>query len=152
MNIVLKNIDDIKEYENNPRFNDNAVEAVKNSIEDYGFLNPIIVDSDGVIICGHTRCKAAKELGMEQVPVVVADDLTPEQVKAYRLADNKVGEFSTWDEEKLNEELSKVENDSHLQSMFEKLESRELPSGEIDLGSFDDEVFEHECQNCGFKF
>lgn len=88
---------DIRPYENNPRFNDDAVEAVANSIQEFGFKQPIVVDSEGVIIVGHTRYKAAQELGLETVPVLVADDLTEDQVKAYRLADNKVGELATWD-------------------------------------------------------
>lgn len=96
---------DLKEYENNPRQNDNAVEAVAESIKQYGFKVPIILDRNGVIVAGHTRKRAAELLGLETVPCYIASDLTPEQVRAYRLADNKTGELAEWDIEKLNEEL-----------------------------------------------
>ena len=95
MNIIEKKIGDIKPYERNPRRNDEAVKYVAESIKNFGFKNPIIVDNDGVIVAGHTRFKAAKQLGLQVVPCVVADDLTPEQIKAFRLADNKVGEIAT---------------------------------------------------------
>lgn len=92
-------------YENNPRINDYAVKKVMESIKEFGFRNPILVDADMVIIAGHTRREASLLLGLEQVPYIVADDLTPEQVKAYRIADNKLGELATWDEEGLKQEL-----------------------------------------------
>ena len=95
----------VKPYDRNPRRNDNAVDAVAASIREFGFRQPIVVDRDGVIIVGHTRLKAAKKLGMKEVPVLVADDLTEEQVKAYRLADNKTADLSEWDEELLGSEL-----------------------------------------------
>lgn len=104
--IVYKRLNEIKPYPNNPRNNDNAVEAVANSIKRFNFQNPIIVDSDGVIVAGHTRYKAAKFLGLQKVPCIVADDLTDEQVKAFRLADNKVSEVAGWDFGKLEEELA----------------------------------------------
>ena len=108
MNITERNISDIIPYENNPRNNKNAIEKVAESIKEFGFKVPIIVDKGGIIVAGHTRLEAAKLLGLKKVPVIVADDLTPEQVKAFRLADNKVAEFSTWDFKKLNEELSEL--------------------------------------------
>lgn len=83
--IVMMKVADIIPYENNPRKNDNAVESVANSIREFGFKNPIIVDKENVIVAGHTRLKAAEKLGMEEVPVLVADDLTPEQIKAFRV-------------------------------------------------------------------
>ena len=97
-------------YENNPRYNENAVDAVARSIEEFGFQQPIVVDKDYVIIVGHTRHKAAKRLGLETVPCVVADHLTEEQVRAYRLADNKVGELAKWDFYKLDVEMEGIEN------------------------------------------
>ena len=100
---------ELNPYANNPRNNENAVDAVAASIEQFGFKVPVIVDSDGVIIAGHTRLKAAKKLGIEKVPCVIADDLTPEQVRAFRLADNKVGELASWDEDKLAEELASLD-------------------------------------------
>lgn len=90
-------IGDVRPYPGNPRVNDGAVEAVAASLREFGWQQPIVVDADGTIIAGHTRYKAAKRLGMDTVPVVVASELTPEQVQAYRLADNKVGELATWD-------------------------------------------------------
>ena len=90
MQIVEKKIEEIKPYEKNPRKNDGAVDAVANSIEQFGFRVPVVIDKDNVIVCGHTRYKAAKKLGLDTVPCVIADDLTEEQIKAYRLADNKV--------------------------------------------------------------
>lgn len=110
MQIVLKKVDDIRPYPNNPRKNDNAVDAVAASIAEFGFKQPIVIDSDGVVIAGHTRLKAAKKLGLKEVPCITADDLTPEQVKAYRLADNKVAELATWDFETLDSELLDIED------------------------------------------
>lgn len=98
----------LHEYDNNPRNNDGAVDAVAESIREFGFKVPIVIDEYNVIIAGHTRLKAAKKLGLTTVPCVVADDLTPEQVRAYRLADNKVGEVATWDYEKLEQEHAKM--------------------------------------------
>lgn len=105
MEVKLWKIGDVKPYEKNPRRNDSAVDAVAASIQEFGWKQPIVVDKDGIIIAGHTRYKAAKKLRMKEVPVVVADDLTEEQVKAYRLADNKVAEKSEWDFDLLKEEL-----------------------------------------------
>lgn len=146
-------VDRLKEYENNARKNDKAVELVAKSIQNYGFKVPIVVDKDDVIICGHARLKAAKTLGMKTVPAVIADDLTEEQVKAFRLADNKTAELSSWDFAKLEEELNEIDED-WLFSLFEKnrYENVEVFDGEISLDSFGDEEFEYECPECGFKF
>ena len=108
MKIELRNITDIKPYPNNPRVNDAAVDAVAASIREFGFRQPIVVDVDGVIICGHTRYKAALKLGLTQVPVHVAKDLTPAQIQAYRLADNKTAELAEWNYELLPIELSQL--------------------------------------------
>lgn len=102
-------ISDVKPYENNPRDNDGAVEATAKSIKEFGWQQPIVVDKDMVVIAGHTRLKAAKKLGFSKVPVVVADGLTEAQVKAYRLADNKVSETSIWDNKKLLQELDELD-------------------------------------------
>jgi ParB-like chromosome segregation protein Spo0J len=109
--IVYKKLDDLTPYENNPRNNDDAVEYVAKSISIFGFKVPMVIDSSNVIVCGHTRYKAARELGIEEVPCIIADDLTDDQIKAFRLADNKVAEFSKWDIEMLNSELEVLEID-----------------------------------------
>lgn len=108
--IVYISLDEIQPYEQNPRKNDQAVEAVSNSIEKFGFNVPIIVDREKTIIAGHTRFKAAKKLGLSVVPTIIAYDLSPSQVKAFRLADNKTSEISEWDWNALSLELSEIEN------------------------------------------
>lgn len=105
MKIELRPLAEIKPYQSNPRHNDNAVDAVAESIRLYGFRQPIVVDPDGVIVVGHTRWKAAQKLGLADVPVHVATELTPEQVKAYRIADNKSADLATWDADLLAAEL-----------------------------------------------
>lgn len=109
LKIIYKNVDELTPYANNPRNNEMAVEPVANSIKEFGFKVPIIIDKDGEIVAGHTRLKAAKELELEEVPCIIADDLTPEQVKAFRLTDNKVSEFADWDFELLESELEMLE-------------------------------------------
>lgn len=111
LNIEYLRTESLIPYENNPRNNDEAVDYVANSIESFGFKVPIIIDKDNVIIAGHTRLKAAQKLGLKEVPCVRADDLNEDQVKALRLADNKVGEIATWDLEKLELELDSIDID-----------------------------------------
>ena len=106
--IMMLNPNEITPYPNNPRVNDASVDAVVNSIKEFGFQNPIIVDTGMVIIAGHTRHKAALRMGLEEVPVIVAENLTDEQVKAYRLADNKTSELSGWDFNLLDQELMEI--------------------------------------------
>ncbi|MBP3573251.1 MAG: ParB N-terminal domain-containing protein [Prevotella sp.] len=101
-------INELVEYEDNPRENAQAVEPVAESIKQFGFKVPIVIDKDNVIITGHTRLRAAKMLGMERVPTIQADDLTEDQVKAFRLADNKTAELADWDMTKLANELSVI--------------------------------------------
>lgn len=113
-------IREIVPYENNPRLNQNAVPALVQSIRMFGFNVPVILDRNNVVIAGHTRLKAAEQLGMESVPCVRADDLTEDQVRAFRLADNKTAELSRWDFEKL----------------YGELESLKLAAPELDLGVF----------------
>ena len=108
MEIVSRSIDSIKPYEKNPRKNDDAVKYVAESIKQFGFKVPIVIDQDGIIVAGHTRYKAAKKLKMDEVPCIIADDLTEEQVKAFRLADNKVAEKAEWDFDLLGEELDGI--------------------------------------------
>lgn len=108
MEVKSVSIDKIKPYENNPRDNEAGVDAVANSIDEFGWQQPIVVDKNNVIIVGHTRYLAAKKLGLKEVPVKVATGLTPEQVKAYRLADNKTGELTDWDMGLLDGELDDI--------------------------------------------
>lgn len=113
MEIIYKSTKEIKPYENNPRNNNEAVEKVAVSITDYGFRVPIIIDSNNVIVAGHTRYKAALKIGCESVPCIVIDDLTPEQIRAYRLVDNKTAEYSSWDFEMLEKEFIKNKNNEN---------------------------------------
>lgn len=133
MNIELRPVTDVKPYDQNPRRNDAAVEAVARSIEAYGFRQPIVVDESGVIIVGHTRWKAARHLGLEKVPVHVAAGLTPEQARAYRIADNRVADIATFDPDLLPLELLELKAlDIDLEALgFSAAELRELlaPTG-----------------------
>lgn len=108
MEIIQKKVKDIIPYENNPRRNDEAVTEVAASIKEFGFKVPIILDRDNVIVAGHTRLKAAKRLKMKEVPCIMADDLDEEQIRAFRLADNKVSEKATWDMGLLQDELDEI--------------------------------------------
>ena len=108
LKIVYKQLDELQEYENNPRNNDGAVAAVAASIEKFGWKQPIVIDAAGVIIAGHTRAKAAAQLGQQVVPCVIADDLTEDEIRAYRLADNKTAELAGWEFDKLDAELEEL--------------------------------------------
>lgn len=119
MQIIEKKLEELKVYENNPRNNDKAVNAVAESILQFGFKVPIVIDTNDVIVCGHTRLKASKKLGLETVPCIVADDLTEEQIKAFRLADNKTAELAEWDVSKLEEELKELAEMDFDMSAFE---------------------------------
>lgn len=109
--MIIKEVSvtELKEYENNPRHNENAIDKVAASIKEFGFKVPIVIDRNNVIVAGHTRIKAAKLIGIETVPCIIADDLTPEQIKAFRLADNKTSEFSEWDMDLLEQELANID-------------------------------------------
>lgn len=163
MDIKSMKLEDLKVYENNPRKNDEAVPYVAASIKEFGFKVPIIIDKDNVIIAGHTRYKAAKELKLKTVPVIVADDLTEDQVNAFRLIDNKTQELSSWDFNKLLDELNGlIDKIDMTQFGFAPIgedeengdkASQDLDQGEeLDLDDFDDEKFECTCPACGFKF
>ena len=129
MEIIYKKLDELTPYANNPRNNDGkAVEQVAASIEEFGFKVPLVIDEGGVIVTGHTRYKAAHQLSMTAVPCIVASDLTPEQIKAFRIADNKVADFSTWDNALLLKELK------DLDGLFTGFELSEM------FNAFEDEV------------
>lgn len=131
----------LKEYGNNPRRNERAVQPVANSLKKFGFVNPIIVNKDMVILAGHTRLKAARANGLEKVPVIIVDDMTEDQENAFRLADNRVAELSEWDEEKLKEEMAALAVDDW--SDF-GVSDRELEKYEPEDGIV--------CPKCGYRF
>ena len=108
MEIIYKDINDLIPYAKNPRKNSKAVKYVANSISNFGFKIPIVIDSNNVVVCGHTRLLACKHLNICSIPCIVADDLTDEQIKAFRLADNKVSEKAEWDFNLLNEEIDDI--------------------------------------------
>ena len=157
--VELRKIDDICPYERNPRINDPAVDAVAASLAEFGFRQPIVVDDDGVIIAGHTRWKAAKKLGLKTVPVHVAKDLTPEQARAYRLADNKTAERAEWDVELLPIELGQL-RDSGVDLKLIGFSEKELAEylGEYDTDLEDDVPGPADagqtirCPKCGHEF
>jgi ParB-like chromosome segregation protein Spo0J len=142
MNIQIRNIDDIRPYENNPRINDAAVDAVAASLKEFGFRQPIVVDKDGVIIVGHTRYKAAQKLGLEKVPVHVAADLTEAQIKAYRIADNQSATLAEWDYDLLPIELQELNNmDFDLGVLgFDEKELAELLASQVKDGLTDEDA------------
>src|SRR5262245_47723174 len=111
MLIEMRPVDSIKPYENNPRHNEAGIDAVAASLREFGFRQPIVVDKDGVIVVGHTRYFAAQKLGLTQVPVHVATELTPAQARAYRIADNQTATLSSWDDDKLPIELMALQQE-----------------------------------------
>lgn len=108
--IVYKNIEEIIPYNKNPRNNEKAIDKVAKSIEHFGFKNPVILDKNNVIVCGHTRTLASIKLGLKEIPCIIADDLTDEQIKAFRLVDNRTNEYAEWDYKLLNDELESILN------------------------------------------
>lgn len=143
MQIITKNISEIRPYEKNPRNNDNAVQYVANSIKEFGFLVPIVIDKDGVIVAGHTRYKAAQQLGIDEIPCVIADELTEEQVKAFRLADNKTGEAASWNLDLLNDEPDGI-FDLDMKSFGFNMDFLDKPAE--DTGNFDESDFNYKNQ------
>lgn len=152
MQIVDKKLDELREYENNPRNNDNAVAAVAASIKEFGFKVPIVIDAAGVIIAGHTRAKAAARLGLQIVPCIIADDLTEEQIRAFRLADNKTGELAGWDFEKLEAELAQLSEMDMSEFGFIMSDDVDIDEFFEDTGSDDPKEKEPkriQCPHCG---
>jgi len=139
MHIIEKPTGELIPYANNPRQNEDAVRYVAASIKEFGFKVPIVIDSGGVIVAGHTRLLAAKSLGLATVPCIVADDLSPEQIKAFRLADNKVSEAATWDIEKLNIELDELKIDFDMSDFGFAPETLAAPELDTSAGDSDNE-------------
>ncbi len=145
MKIQMMKEGDLRPYENNPRLNDNAVEAVKSSIREFGFKIPIVVDENLVILAGHTRLKAAQELGMDNVPVLVAEGLTEAQKTAYRIADNRAGEMTLFDFDKLADEIKGIGDGIDMGAFtFEPPKEPKL-----DMGAVDSEQGVVRCPRCG---
>ena len=160
MNVKNINIKDIRPYKNNAKKHDETqIDNVAESIKQYGFVQPIVIDKDGVIVIGHCRALAAKKLGLKEVPCVCVDDLTPEQVNALRLVDNKSNE-SQWDFDILPDELAELDLsgfdfDFGFDDEEETVTSEpKEATGAVEYGTedFSDEKFECECPRCGFKF
>jgi len=143
--LIIHDIDvnSIKLYKNNPRNNDKAVDAVAKSIKQFGFKVPLVIDQDNEIVCGHTRLKAAMQLGIQNVPCLIADDLTEEQIKAFRIADNKTAEFAEWDDELLAKELEELK----LADFDLSLTAFDLSECERLLDSIKDKSSEGETKN-----
>ena len=159
MKLETLKLTDVFPYENNPRKNDDAVNAIAESIKQCSYIAPIIVDEGHVIIAGHTRYKALKALGVAEVPCLICDGLTEEQKKKYRYLDNKTGEKATWDLLKLETELEGLDLEGFdFFGMAEDLTvetgaEREISgSTEFDTEVFGDETFKYQCPKCGFRF
>lgn len=170
MEIIFKKTAELKPYKKNPRVNDEAVEATKKSILLHGFINPLIIGKDDVIIAGHTRLKAAKQMGLQELPCIVMDEEDPDLIRQYRIVDNKTAEKSSWNIPKLIEELSGLQemdlsafkfgdfgfgDDEDAADPDEEAEGYQGNLGvgvEVNLEDFDDETFEYECPWCGFKW
>lgn len=145
MKVVYMAVSELVPYENNPRNNEKAVEAVANSIREFGFKNPIIVDRQKVIVSGHTRRLAALKLGLDQVPVVYADDLTDDQIKAFRLADNRVAEMAAWDEDLLKEEMAKAVDFEFGDYGFDQADLDEIVKKDVNIKT-------HKRPRCGMEW
>ena len=146
MQIVEKLLTEIQPYGRNPRKNEKAIDKVAASIREFGFKVPIVIDKDGTIVAGHTRYKAAQQLGMDRVPCIIADDLTPDQVKAFRLADNKVGEFSGWDFDLLATELQDLASFDMEQFGFDTAVAESIDDVQEDDFEEDEETTDHGVQ------
>lgn len=153
MNIEYREINEIKPYKRNPRVNDKAIEYLMNSVKEFGFKVPITIDKDDVIITGHTRYEVAKRLGMDKIPTIKILDLDDNKIKAFRLADNKVGEIAQWDYEKLRQELMELKTiDKELLGFEEDVEFSWDNIEEISLDNYEEP--EHiiiQCPYCNHK-
>lgn len=131
MKLINKKIEELKPYENNPRNNENAIDYVANSIKEFGFKVPLVIDKDGVIVTGHTRYQACKKLGINEVPCIIADDLTDTQIKAFRIADNKTNDMAEW-----NDDLLSVE----LKDILDEIDMTDFGFGDFELSMLTDDM------------
>ena len=159
LNIVYRPLTDLRPYERNPRDNAKAVDAVAASIQAFGFLVPIIIvsEQDHTIVAGHTRYLAAQRLKLTEVPTVTAEDLTENQIRAFRLADNRVAEIAVWDLPLLDEAIADIGDSMDLEQFGFDLGVGELyepkdTSQELDTDAFGDNTFDYQCPECGFMF
>lgn len=158
--MILKRVkvEDVRPYPNNPRHNDNAVDAVAESIRQCGYMQPILVDEEMVVLAGHTRLKALQKLGATECDVVQVEGLSEEQKKKYRFLDNKTGEAAFWDFPKLSEEIKALDFGEldlfNLENETFEVKERGEYNGVIEYGKegFDDEQFKYVCPCCGFRF
>lgn len=156
MQIINKPIGELKPYENNPRINDKAVDAVAASIKEFGFKQPCVIDTDNVLICGHTRLKAAQKLGLSEIPCILADDLTDDQIKAFRLADNKTAELAEWDFSLLDIELADIDLD--MSEFGFELGTDDIEDFDYNVDEKTDSEYDEkeenyvECPCCGMRF
>ena len=158
MKMITLSVEDIIPYENNPRINDDAVEAVAESIKKCSYVQPIILDEDHVILAGHTRLKALKKLGVQECRCIIYEGLREEQKRKYRYLDNKTGEYATWNIEKLEKELEGLDL-GDIDFFITGVEDFSVPvpmektgAVEFDLDEFGEEAFRYECPECGFHF
>lgn len=156
MELTYKKIEELIPYENNPRKNDNAVDAVAASIKEFGFKVPVILDADNVIVCGHTRYRAAQKLGIKEIPCIMADDLTDDQIKAFRLADNKTAELAEWDFSLLDVELENIDMDMSefgFDTNTDDIEDFDYNVDEKTDSEYDKKEENYvECPCCGMRF
>ena len=167
MKIVERKTADLRQYENNPRKNDAAVDKVAASIEKFGFIVPALITEEGEIVAGHTRVEAAIKLGIKKIPCIVIDDLDEDLIRQLRIVDNKAAELSSWDFEKLMIEMAEIkEIDMDVfgfGDFSENIKDESAAAGtesitqtfnnrEMDLDDFGDDQFEIECPHCGFRW
>ena len=150
-------IDSIKPYTKNPRKNEQAVEIVMKSIQEFGFKNPIILDKENVIVAGHTRLEAAKRLGLKEIPTIKAEELTENQIKAFRIMDNKSSEYADWDYDLLMEEIEDLKEDEDFDLETTGFSKADLDNIEKQSEKAVDEIdedieTEFECPKCGYKY
>ena len=158
MKIIYKPLDEIIPYERNPRDNTEAVDKVAASMQAFGFLVPIVLDENNIIVAGHTRLLAARKLGMKEVPTTLAEGLTEDEIKAYRLVDNRVSEMAAWDIPKLYDAIENIGDEINMLQFGFDFTQPEGPAQRLDNGmefdedDFSDSAFEYECPECGFRF
>ena len=157
MRITYQKTADLRMYEKNPRLNEAAVDKVAASIQAFGFLVPIIVDKNNVIVAGHTRLLAARKLGLVEVPTVLADGLTDDEIRMYRLADNKTAELAVWDLPLLDERIRDIGDTIRMEDFgftigIGEVYDPKAENREFDPEEFGDETFTYECPECGFRF